>query len=264
MLSRILIILSLMICERTSIHAFELKRVILATNDHPHYIQFWPIVAPLWRAMGLVPTLAWIADKDCMIDTSLGDVIRVAPIPGVSGALQAQTIRLLLPALFPDDVCLISDIDMLPISQTYFMDGAKECPDDTFLVYRDQAYGRHYRRFPMCYIAAKGKVFASVFEISNLEEINATIANWASRGYGWNTDEKMLYIYLKCWESAGGSVTYLGHDVGPRIDRIDWPQALDALNITNYIDCHCPRPYLDYAESIDYIAQAILKQWKDL
>lgn len=238
----------------------ELKRVILATNNHPNYIQFWPVVAPLWRAMGLQPTLALIADEGCSIDTSLGDVIRFAPIPGVAESLQAQTIRLLLPCLFPNDVCLIADIDMLPISRFYFVDGAALCPEDAFLVYRNSSQDWGAPRYPMCYIAAKGEVFASVFDVHNSEEITNTIIEWEKWGYGWNTDELLLYHFLKQWEGKGGHVVSLEHEVQRRIDRASWPSRIDQFNISHYIDCHCPRPYLENRELIDQIAKGAFEQ----
>ena len=237
----------------------ELTRVILATNNNPMYIEFWPVVAPIWQAMGLRPTLALISDENCMIDTSIGDVIRFDPIPGISEALQAQTVRLLLPALFPDDVCIISDIDMLPISKSYFVDYAKPCPEDTFLVYRDTAWGPHAKRYAMCYFAAKGSLFQSIFSLKTYKEIRPIIEEWNTLGLGWDTDEKVLYKIIQEWEKNGGHVMRLGHSVMGRIDRSSWsiPEALD---VRGYIDCHCPRPYSEYQDSIDYIVEAIYAQ----
>jgi hypothetical protein len=114
------------------LHALELKRVILATDENPMYIDFWPIVAPLWKAMGFAPTLALIAHSECKVDTSLGDVIRFEPIAGIPTSLQAQVMRLFLPIFFPNEGCILSDIDMLPISASYFFEGAAHCPDDAF------------------------------------------------------------------------------------------------------------------------------------
>lgn len=244
----------------SSINALELTRVILSSNEDPKYIQFWPIVAPIWEAMGLKPTLAFIGGNDCPIDTSLGDVIRFVPLPDIPESLQAQVIRLFLPALFPEDGCLISDIDMLPVSPSYFFNGAAHCPDDAFLVYRDRAHGWDFPRYPMCYIAAKGAVFASVFGISSPQKIEEKIPEWAGWGYGWNTDELLLFHYLLEWEKAGGHVVRLGHEVGPRIDRDFWPESIESIDFSQYIDCHCKRPYSANKELIDRIVKAILAQ----
>lgn len=240
----------------------ELKRVILATNSDPFYKDLWAVVAPLWKEMGLQPTLALIADETCAIDTSLGDVIRFSPIPGVSEAFQTQAIRLILPALYPDDGCLISDIDMLPISRAYFFDGATRCAENSFLVYRDKNGRPEDRQYPMCYVAAKGSVYASIFGVHSPEDFSILLQQWHDLGYGWFTDQLILYHAVNQWEARGGSVTRLGHVGGPRLDRASWDAQLQNLRIAKYIDCHCPRPYSEYKASIDQVAEAIRTLWK--
>ncbi len=74
---RLLFLLLFCMVRFLPLSGLELKRVILSTNNHPMYIQFWPIVAPLWKAIGLQPTLALIADENCRIDETLGDVYRL-------------------------------------------------------------------------------------------------------------------------------------------------------------------------------------------
>lgn len=241
----------------SALNGIELRRVILSTNNNPMYIEFWPVVAPIWQAMGIRPTLALIADEQCPIDTSLGDVIRFAPLEGIPESLQAQVIRLFLPVLFPDDGCLIADIDMLPISRYYFTECAKFCPEDGFLVYRDGAEGCEGTRYPMCYVAGKGRVFGSLFKISKSDEIAALTRKWTDAELGWNTDELMLYSSVLEWEKEGGVVIRLGHDVQGRLDRGNWNIDFNSLDITQYIDCHCPRPYSAYGDSIDQIVKLI-------
>lgn len=244
------------------LEGLELKRAILATNNNENYIQFWPIVAPLWSEMGLIPTLALIGDENCQVDTSLGDVVRFKPIPGVPEYLQAQTVRHLLPILFPNDGCIISDIDMLPISRSYFKDGAAPCPDNAFLIYRDKAYGWCEPKYPMCYFAAKGSLFQKVFQVTTYDEINDKILEWSHLGHGWNTDELVLYQHVIHWEKEGGHVFRLGHGVGPRLDRLWWDLGNLAQQIDYIIDCHCPRPYCAYKDSIDKVFNAILESWR--
>lgn len=241
----------------SKLSAIEINRVILATNNNPTYIEFWPVVAPLWQKMGFCPTLALIGDETCSVDTSLGDVIRFPPIPGVSEAMQAQCVRLLLPILFPDDGCIISDIDMLPISKSYFVEGAKYCPDDGFVVYRNGDYSSDNPKYPMCYFAAKGAVFTSVFGISTYEEISPLIQVWSTLGLGWHTDELVLYDKVNEWKSNGGKLILLGHRVEKRLDRWMWEEQIKSFDINDYIDCHCPRPYSEYKESIDKVVNAI-------
>lgn len=234
----------------------EIQRVILATDDNPFYKEFWPIVAPLYKKMGFTPTLAFIAEEGTPIDLSLGDVIYFPPIRGVSKALQAQAIRLLLPALYPDDGCFVSDIDMILISRDYIVEGAELCPDDAFLVYRDLVASIYPGTYPMCYVAAKGCVFGAVFQVESLEHIRDKLLFWASLGLGWNTDERVLFQSAIAWELSGGRVVRLGHGVSRRLDREAWNFQLDQIDFRDWIDCHCPRPYSQHRQTIDELVQA--------
>lgn len=244
--------------------ALKLDRAILSTNNNPLYVEFWPIVAPIWNAMGIKPTLALIGDENCEVDESLGDVIRFPTIPGVSDVLQTQAIRLLLPCLFPDDGCLISDIDMIPLSKEYLVDGASHCEEGSILIYRDACYDRAtYTYYPMCYVAAKGSVFGAVFEVTNSDDISKKLEYWDSLSLGWTTDEILLYLYVQRWEKEGGSVSKLGDGYLPRLDRMDWPTSWHAIDFSKYIDCHCPRPYSKYKCSIDQIARWAISRYQD-
>src|SRR3989338_1548516 len=104
-------ILFLSICSSQA-QKMKLTRVILAVDNNDWYIGFWEAAAKSWKQIiGITPTLALIADDSVHIDESLGEVIRFAPIEGLPSGYPAQVIRLLLPALYPDEVCLVSDID---------------------------------------------------------------------------------------------------------------------------------------------------------
>lgn len=239
------------------LRALKIDRVILATDNNPAYIEFWPVVAKAWKErIGVQPTLALIASNDVQVDESLGDIMRFEPLPGIPTSLQAQTIRLLLPAYFPDEVCILSDIDMIPLSKEYFVDSIAQLPDDAFVVYRQVA---DIPKFPMCYVAAKGSIFKEVFQIKDVAAITDIITYWHSLNIGWNTDEMVLYHYLLQWPQYGEKCIKLGHGVEKRIDRYCWAHDDQLLAQGYYIDAHCPRPYSAHKKEID----AILKKPKD-
>src|SRR3990167_1142382 len=109
--------------------------------------------------------------------------------------MQAQVIRLLLPALYPNDGCLISDIDMIPLQRDYFIKNALPYPTDSFIIYRDQAYGGGDDRYPMCYVAGQGRVFAEIFGIDRqqrMTSIKNKLKELAALNLGWDTDELTL------------------------------------------------------------------------
>lgn len=243
-----------------NLYSVKIDRVILAADANPYYLDFWPIVAKAWKELiGIKPTLILVADDSIQVDETLGDVIRFSPIPHVSIALQAQAIRLLAPCLFEHDICLISDIDMIPLSKKYFLNSVRHIAADKFIVYRDKAYGEYAQQFPMCYIAAQGSIFKEIFNVNNIDDIRSILTYWDSLKLGWWTDELMLYQYVTNWAHYKTHCVKLGHTVTRRIDRIhQWKYKKDLLKRGGYIDAHCPRPYSKNKEKIDSLLDAAL------
>lgn len=252
-------------------NCLKIDRVILSTDNNPNYIEFWPIVAKLWKdVIGVKPTLALIADKSVKIDDSLGDVIRFEPISGISNGSYAQCVRLLLPAYFENEVCIISDIDMLPLNKDYFVNSIKGIPDDCFVNYKNGCYERDgsFFKYPMCYNVAKGNIFKDIFGINHINDIPEIIRQWMGKGYGWNTDEIILHKSLQKWQHYKTRFIRLGHLDKDRIDRYifidpgqgEWSFEYEDQLLQNnfYVDAHCPRPYHKYRKEIDALSNKVI------
>jgi len=240
---------------------FVPTRVILSTNTNPTYFDFWPIAAKAWeKRIGLKPTLALICDEDVEVDESVGEVIRFQPIPGVPTSLYAQVVRLFLPVMYPDDVCIIGDIDMIPISKSYYMDRVTDLSDDVFVLYRDTCYPPDISWWTIPYIAAKGSTYGEIFGLKSISEIPQLIKKWAAQGYGWHTDEILMTRCLKQWDAKTRKLVKLGSsdlllEDGRRIDRGNWQYDADKLvNEDYYVDCHSIRPYKDHKAEVDKLA----------
>lgn len=240
-------------------YALRPQRVILAADANPTYIEFWPIVAKAWKErIGIKPTLALIAHDHVQVDESLGDVIRFKPLPGIPSSFYGQIIRLLIPVLYPDEVCILSDIDMLPISKVYYVDLIASVPEDNFVVYNDRAYGKNAKQYPICYCVAKGSVFREIFGVSSLDEIPAKIQEWYALKIGWTADETILYWTLKQWRGYANRVKLLGYETGnQRIDRSKWKFDHKLLKAGYYIDSHMLRPYSIYKDKIDPLLKGL-------
>ncbi len=188
-----------------------------------------------------------MTDDTISVDESLGDVIRFKPIEGLSTVFQAQIIRLLLPVLFPDEVCIVSDIDQVPCNRAYFCDLIAPYEDDRFIVYRE-VHSRHVdNEIPMCYVAAKGSVFAEIFGVRTMEDIRKKIEEWGKGEflkYNWITDQRILYDYVTKWPHYSTRVVRFGHDwVMGRLHSYDWPSGRNRLKKGGYIDISTPKPY---------------------
>ena len=97
----------------------KIERVIISSTKHKNYIDFWPIVSKAWKNIGVKPTLIYTSNKKTSISEK-EDVISIH-IDKINPVFTAQNIRLLAPVLFPDEVCILSDIDIMPLSKNYFL-----------------------------------------------------------------------------------------------------------------------------------------------
>lgn len=237
--------------------ALKIDRVILSSDSNPMYLDFWPIVAKIWKNnFNIVPTLALIGDETIKVDETIGDVIRFEPIQGIPNSFYSQVIRLLLPIIYENDTCLISDIDMIPLNLDYFTKPIEKINDDCFVVYRDKAYIGNYDLFPMCYNVSKGKTFQEIFKIKNINEIPEKIKFWfnSADNRGWSTDEFLLHKYLINW-SEQNRLILLGQSVEKRVDRSNWFYNINKIKNGYYIDSHSLRPYKQYKNEIDKLIQ---------
>lgn len=233
----------------------KVERVILACDDNPDYLQFWPLMAKAWsQLIGVKPTLFLIADESVEVDTTVGEVIRFEPIPGMKTSYQAQVIRIIAPAFFEDEVSIISDIDTLPINRGYFIKSVLKVPDNCHAVYRNN-YDKDGLRYPLCYHAVKGSVCREIFGLEHIDQevIREKLIEWEKFGWGWNTDELVLTAVLKNWNRETGRVALLNLGPGKHIDKIDWHYDYDKdkKNLkSKYIGAHLPRPFKEHKKRI--------------
>jgi hypothetical protein len=250
-------VLFLLACLTASTsHPLKLDRAIIATDANPMYLEFWPIVAKAWKEIvGIKPTLVFVAPLEIPIDETLGDVIRFEPIPDIPTAFQAQVIRLLIPILFEDEVCILSDMDMIPLQRDYFVKFVANIPADSFVIYKDGAFPADvYTQYPMCYNAALGSTFKEIFKINGADEIRQRIQAWYNLGLGWTSDQQILYYAIRFWCNKETRCVMLHHDVIGRVDRACWNYNKFLLKNNGYVDAHMLRPYSKFKQEIDALA----------
>jgi len=231
-------------------------RAIVSSDQNKEYLQFWPIVAQAWKEIiGIQPTLLFVGPHDTPIEDSKGDVIRFEPIPDIPTPYQAMTIRLLAPAFFPEDICIISDIDMLPLDKSYFINNILTgIANDHFIIYRANLIPK---QFPMCYVAGKGTTYKEIFNIDCLENISKIIQEWYLEYNTFDADQRILYDYTLKWHKYNTHCNTFNFGV-KRIDRSNWHYNHALLAKGNYYtDAHCPRPYRKYKKSIDKIIEIL-------
>ncbi len=222
-------------------------------NDNPKYTKFIPLFVEQW--LRVLPschiTIIYIGESvPNTVPEKYNAYIRCfKPIAGIHTAYIAQVIRILYPSLLdPDDVIMITDMDMIPGKGTYFTsDAIHSVSDNAFVSFRPLSVVPA-NQIAMCYVAAKGSTWRSVFSINTERDIERFLTEHYYRAYdgvhggnGWYSDQSLLYQYVMAWN--GLFVELNDSQTGfRRLDyyhhHYDKSRFVSLLDNPVYSDCH--------------------------
>jgi hypothetical protein len=162
----------------------KIDRVILTLNNNKTYTPFWNIVAPIWKNIfNITPTLIFNGTQEEFdsnnFDLSFGDYIILNSIPEVSEPNPDWSVTWSLfwgASQYPDDVCLLSGIDQIPIGNFFFKEILKY-DNDKFIIGFSDAYANYNIHtlgyfntqtnvlYPSSHLVGKGKKFKEIYQI---------------------------------------------------------------------------------------------------
>ncbi len=234
----------------------KIDYVLVGSTQDNMYLDFWPIISKVWKKrFNITPVLGLICDEHSdFYDDGNGLVKKFKKINGVSEGLQSQVVRLYL-TNFLNGNCLISDIDMIPISRKYFIDDVEVYDDEDFIIFSSHHPGTQTNNeYPMCYILGNNKTYKSIFEMPIMwEHFLSSLPS-----FGWATDQKYIYERINSSNYKKLKFPFRNFMEKNRIDRIDWNYNYKLLNDNIYIDCHSLRPYSSYKNQIDLLVENLL------
>jgi hypothetical protein len=150
-----------------------------------------------------------------------------------------------MPALFPDKLFVISDIDMLPLNADYFHSACDLVDDNLKIVNMTANAYNSSNKFPICYYVGMGSAFSAVTGIKTENDINKVMTSWWGEGHGWITDEvcfgrEVVKAHNEEKIKLDLRTRPLSND---RVDRSNWSYDNDKLKRHEYIDSHMLRPF---------------------
>jgi hypothetical protein len=226
----------------------KIDYVIISSDDNPLYKDFYEVVAKRWFDLGFNTYFINITNKDEIIKNKWGIIHRIKSIEKFSNGLQSQIVRLFAANLVDGNI-LISDIDMLPISSTYFNEQVNDLTDKNVVLCSGQPYS-DVPFYPMCYVLSNSKVLKNLLEINDMTFENfCEMINEKYKGV-WNSDENFLYDKLKNNEDK---LVKKERDFKKRIDRSNWVYDINLLKNDYYIDSHLLRPISTEIKQINYL-----------
>jgi hypothetical protein len=252
-------------------------RIITTTNENDTYIQFWPTMAQNWRNFcGMEKiTLGFITEREdddpLVIEMrKYGEVILIKPLNGIDNGVQAKVTRLYLSTQYPDDYCLIADIDMYVLNSDFVWDHwFSKIEENKLLAIGGNSgcyTGEHVGHFPMAFTTAKSNIWKEVINKENLsyeDLLNSwkgmnvfRAAESTSNKFGAFSDESLLRGLIGLWDNYNNRLAFnhpkvkhtqrddwRGCIAVRRIDRIKWGIDINNLNNGYYIDSQPVRPF---------------------
>jgi hypothetical protein len=233
----------------------KINYAIMGSNMDPMYIDFWPVVSKVWREkFNVTPVLGLICDEDSdLYEDGFGLVKKFKRIQGVDEAIQSQIVRLFLPK-FLNGSCLMSDIDMIPLSVEYFKTNSEKLDDNNVIVFSsDNPECLRDNMYPICYILSQSEVFKKIFNL-NVEWFDFVL-QLNNRNQGWYSDQKFIYEKINNYHIENSNCLFLKRGwngaANRRIDRMKWVYDPNKVSQGYYIDCHSLRPYSNYKNEIN-------------
>lgn len=273
----------------------KIEKVIVSCDDS-HYQYFWPVIAQVCKkVLHITPVLFMIGDEDSdFFHDGNGLVKYVKKIEEIPTSTQGQILRLYGTSFFPDETCLISDIDMMLLSRKYFIDDLKQFSDDSYVILTSDGYDLEreecknlfdFQVYPICYHAAKGKIFTEILEIGEtFEDFANKVVNLKLKNKKeWYSDEIYLSSMINSkYDKYEFHKLIRGYKenfyVPDRIEKYNFPvdfRGNEEMRLTNlrlgdydkekllndyYIDCHCVRPYGWYDKEIWEVANTVIEK----
>jgi hypothetical protein len=243
----------------------KLDCVLTAVNDNPLYIDFIPIFVNTWNKLypGIDVKIILIAHHipDKFIKYS-NNIILFTPIDNISTCFISQYIRILYPAILNyKNGIMITDIDIIPMNETYFTKYIENLADDLFIYYRGEI-DLKYNMIAICYNVALAKTWGEIFHIQSLDDIKSHLIKKSKEityieghgNIGWNTDQLELYKHVMDWNKKTNKYFKL-YDKDVQYNRLDRHtfninnkniNIIKAIKNHRYSDYHLHRPYTQY------------------
>lgn len=237
-------------------------RIVVSSDDSPTFLNFWPCVSQAWQKFfDAKPTLALVTNRspDDPLFTKLqkyGDVQTVPYIQGIPTANQAKIARFLVASRMGDEVCMIEDIDTVPLQRMFFEDRLKIREPNRILAVGHEVLANTVDagKFPISNITTEGRNFKKLFNPNDLnhEELlksfvgmrvvdhKENVANDASHF----SDESMIRGLIHK-HNLHHMIQKVNRDVNIHQDWIDrswWGYDANKLKAGGYVLCNFLRP----------------------
>jgi hypothetical protein len=260
--------------EYINIRRMKIDICLTATNTKSAYINQIPTFIKIWLLFGIQPVIILVNNEipEKFLDYKQYIILfdpKAHGLENMHTAYIAQSIRIFYPALFPaDKVVIIADIDIMPISRSFFLDSVKDLSQEVFVNYR-----RYNGQLNICYNVTSAGTWSKIFDIDSMDNLIQQLKCNYNNNYnaykncpGWFTDQVVLTRKVTEYQQAHPSnqVIYLDKR-GYKVRRLDKRDRKEIIlrrgeiirNIGSYTDFHMTSKNERYIALSNEIKEAI-------
>ena len=242
----------------------KLDCLLTSVNENPLYLDFVPIFIKTWNKLyPYIDVIIILIAKNIPDNLLLfkKNIILFKPIENVLTSFTSQFIRLLYPCILNyKNGVLITDIDMLPMNNSYYTKNIIEYDNNKFIYYRGNVCF-NYKQIAMCYNVATPETWKYIFKVNSLDDIvnyikNVSYKNIIKEGHGnigWCIDQITLYNKVINWDKKTNNFVQL-NESRTGFKRLGRTTSFNINNIKKnitegkYTDYHCYRPMSKYSD----------------
>lgn len=240
---------------------------VIVSSDESHFKDFWPIVTKSWNKFfpDKKVCLAFVTNRDendpLVLNLKKWGEVYLFPIQeNIPTANQAKMYRHILAGQFDNDVCMIEDIDTIPL-QTNFINRILSYRKENHLL---RVGSEVYKgtpdegKFPTSNLTAESNVFKKLVNPKNLnyEElfkswINVNVFDKkesVNNFFGKNSefsDESLMRVLINTYSPNGDNICEIERNVDIKKDWVDrswWKIEEYKLKNNDYVICNFLRP----------------------
>lgn len=261
-----------------------LDTIILSTNDNPVYKEHWPIVRKAWKLCfpNVKIKLAYVSSNPDMMMPYHEDIIILKEIPGIKSANLTKVARLYLASLQGNDICMIQDIDLIPLTREYTKKILSFRQPNEYLCVGGSIYAgsKDDGKFPMAFFTAEGHLFHRLCNPDNAnwenyvhqfigmkvfdkqEDISSQIDNRDPMCF---SDESLVRALFKIRNIPKNIIHHVSRCMDElemnRLDGCHWNFSLQKLHADVYYEAHALRPLSKFKKELDHIMNYLVRKY---
>jgi hypothetical protein len=262
---------------------------IIVSCDDSHFKDFWPTVAKSWNKYfpGKKVTLAFVTNRnedDELISKmrQFGEVYLFKVVDGIPTPNLAKMARHILAGKFNNEVCMIEDIDTIPLQTSFINNILSKRSIGELLVVGSEVYngcGTDQGKFPISNITSESHIFKKIINPDNLSDEDLFKSWVGTRVYdhkesisntpdptgviGGFSDESLMRVLINKYSPNKSGIKEVERSVNIHRDWIDrswWAIDTNRLKSDNYVCCNFLRPFSQYYRYCEPIVKYI---WND-